>query len=154
MCKKTLFLILILILLINLLYAESKEKLQKRNATKAVLYSLFVPGGGQLYNKKYLKAGIEFTAESILIGYTIHYQIKINDAWDRYLQTKNYEEYSRCYDKYNPKQQNMLWWLAIFKFLSVVDAFVDAKLYNYEEKKKKIELKFKGIAVSLDYRFW
>ena len=145
MNKKIFVLIIIVVLSSNLLFGKETKELSERNATKAMLYSLIIPGGGQFYNKKYAKSAVVFATEAIMIGSAIDYHIKMNDAWDKGNQAD--------YDKFYDKRQNMYWWLGAIKFLSVVDAFVDAKLYNYDEKKKKIELRFKGNTVSLNYKF-
>ena len=156
MRKKVLCFIFISFLFSNILSGETKDSRQEilteRNATKAMLYSLLIPGGGQFYNKKYLKSAVEFTAESILIGFTLYYHTKMNNAFDKYEQTFNQEDYHNYSNLYE-KRQSMLWWLSAIKFLSVIDSFVDAKLYNFNEKKKKIELKFEGNNISLSYRF-
>jgi TM2 domain-containing membrane protein YozV len=131
---------------------EAEEEIEEKNATKAMLLSLFVPGGGQFYNDKYIKGGIEAAGEAILIGYTIHYHNKMNDAYSLYEQTGLETDYD-SYNSYYEKRQNMFWWLGALKFVSVVDAFIDAKLYNYEQKKKSIELRFEGMSVALEYRF-
>ncbi|MBC8312918.1 MAG: hypothetical protein H8E33_01545 [Candidatus Cloacimonetes bacterium] len=145
MNKKIFVFSLIILLFCNFLVANEKEKISEKNATKAMLYSFIVPGGGQFYNQKYFKSVAVFATEAIMIGYAIDYHIKMNDAWD----DENQAEYSQFYDK----RQNMYWWFGAIKFLSVVDAFVDAKLYDFEEKKRKIELKFDGNTISLSYRF-
>lgn len=156
MRKKVLYFISLLFLFSNILSGETKdsipENLTERNATKAMLYSLLIPGGGQFYNKKYIKSAIEFTAETLLIGFTLHYHIKMNNAYEKYEQTQNQEDYNKYSNLYE-KRQSMFWWLSALKFLSVIDSFVDAKLYNFDEKKKKIELRFEGNSVSLNYRF-
>ena len=56
---------------------------------------------------------------------------------------------NRLYDK----RQNDFWWLGSILFLSVVDAFVDAHLYNFEEKKDEVHLIFDNekIGVSLNF---
>ena len=124
----------------------------ERNATNAMLFSMLIPGGGQFYNKKYIKSAIEFASESILIIFTLHYHIKMNNAYEKYEQTLKQEDYNKYSNLYE-KRQSMFWWLSALKFLSVIDSFVDAKLYNFDEKKKKIELRFEGNSVSLNYRF-
>ena len=50
-------------LIISFGYGQKKDTLQIRTPQKAAYYALLCPGGGQLYNKKYLKAGILFGAE-------------------------------------------------------------------------------------------
>lgn len=141
-----------LLLLVNSFGLEAEEEIEERNATSAMLLSLFVPGGGQFYNHKYVKGAIEATGEAILIGYTIHYHNKMNDAYSLYEQTGLDSDYA-SYNSYYEKRQNMFWWLGALKFVSVVDAFIDAKLYNYDQKKREIELRFQGLSVVLEYRF-
>ena len=166
MNKNFLTFIFLIIIFSNFLHGKENEGLPRelpinrdttleepeRNATKAMLYSLLIPGGGQFYNKKYIKSAIEFTAETLLIGFTLHYHIKMNNAYEKYEQTQNQEDYNKYSNLYE-KRQSMFWWLSALKFLSVIDSFVDAKLYNFDEKKKKIELRFEGNSVSLNYRF-
>jgi hypothetical protein len=151
MRRLTIFCILVIFLSISL-SLEAEEEIEERDATKAMLLSLFVPGGGQFYNDKYVKGGIEAASEAILIGYTIHYNNKMNDAYSLYEQTGSQADYD-SYNSYYEKRQNMFWWFGALKFVSVVDAFIDAKLYNYEQKKKSIELRFEGMSLVLEYSF-
>ena len=58
-------------------------------------------------------------------------------------QSKNYQ------DKFN----NDLWWIGITAGLSVIDAYVDAHLYNFESEKQKILLHFSENGVVLQYKF-
>ncbi|MEA2103100.1 MAG: DUF5683 domain-containing protein, partial [Candidatus Cloacimonadota bacterium] len=112
-----------------------------RIPSKAMLLSAFLPGGGQFYNHKPLKASLYITLESSLLGFGIYYAVKTNQAFDDYQQTQNQSDYNE-YVNYNDKSQNMIWWFATVKFISIVDAYVDAKLYNFDWKKRKIDLRF------------
>ncbi|MBN2017109.1 MAG: hypothetical protein JW794_03095 [Candidatus Cloacimonetes bacterium] len=122
-----------------------------RSSTKALLWSI-IPGGGQIYNKQYIKAGIDIAAESMLIGTAIQYHIWMNDAYSRYEQSHSDTDYDE-YNYYYQQRQNMLWWWATVKLLALVDAYVDAKLFNYNEKKKTLDVEFEGLGVSLRYNF-
>lgn len=124
----------------------------KRNSTKAMLLSTFLPGGGQFYNHKPLKASLYLTLESSLLGFGIYYSVKMNNAFDDYQQTQDETDY-REYIDYNGKSQNLIWWFAAVKFISVVDAYVDAKLYNFDSEKRKIDLRFKKSGFSVSYKF-
>lgn len=54
------------------------------NPGKAALYSLIAPGGGQLFNKRYLKAPIVWGLEGTAIGFIIY-------------NTQTYRDYNRIY---------------------------------------------------------
>jgi len=149
--KKTFILIFLFILLSTNLIAEDKPFNAGRSSTKALLWSI-IPGGGQIYNKQYVKAGIDILAESLLLGTAIQYHIEMNDAYSLYEETHNQAYYDE-YNYYYQQQQNMLWWWATVKLLAVLDAYVDAKLFNFNEKKKKLDLEFEGLGMTLRYNF-
>lgn len=148
--KQVLFLCLILITCVQL-GAEEKSFDSGRNPTTAMLLSA-LPGGGQIYNKQYIKASIDIIAESLLIGTAIRYHIKMNNAYSQYEHTHNQAFYDE-YNFYYQHRQNMIWWWATVKLLAVIDAYVDAKMFNFNEKKQKIDLEFEGLGLSLKYHF-
>lgn len=131
---------------------DSIKNFTGRNSTKAIIYSAFLPGGGQFYNKKYLKGTLNVIAEVTLIGLGIHYHTKMNNAYNQYENTHADADYNK-YARYYEKQQNIIWWFAALKFFSVLDAFVDAKLFNYEEKKKRLDILFEESKISLRLKF-
>ncbi len=47
----------------SLVFSQESDSLNQRTPKKAAFYAFLVPGGGQLYNRKYLKAVILFGAE-------------------------------------------------------------------------------------------
>ncbi len=149
--KKICLTTFIIILLFTNLLAEEKPFNTGRSSTKALLWSI-IPGGGQIYNKQYVKAGIDILAESLLLGTAIQYHIEMNDAYSLYEQTHSQAYYNE-YNYYYQQRQNMLWWWATVKLLAVLDAYVDAKLFNFNEKKKKLDLEFEGLGMSLRYNF-
>lgn len=132
--------------------AEVTEKHTGRNATKAIIYSAIIPGGGQVYNNDYLKAGIAMGVELTFLGSGIYYQVQSNKAWDDYEESGNQQDYNQ-YNDYHLKSQSMYWWFFSVKFLSVVDAYVDAKLFNYDKKKRKLDLELGNNSISLNYKF-
>lgn len=132
--------------------ADTLAEFTGRDATKAILYSAFIPGGGQFYNKKYVKSGIVLGLETVFLGTGIYYQIKREQAWDDYAQSGDQADYDH-YNDYHIKSQSMYWWFFAVKFMSVLDAYVDAKLYNYNEKKRQLELRLETNSVSINYRF-
>jgi hypothetical protein len=145
--KKIYILFLIIIISFPLVSQEVAKK-----PFKAAALSFFIPGGGQFYNESYWKFGAVVAIEGSLIGlYTYHF-IKENDYYDKYEKTLDTKYYDKYTDYYN-KRQNDLWWLGTAIFLSTLDAFVDAHLFDFEEKKQKIHLKFEDKKLILSYRF-
>ena len=84
----------------------------------AVARSAMLPGWGQFYNEQYLKSVISFS----LIGY-FSYHVILNDR--KYKDTGNRIYFSRRSEK--------SWQLGLVYALNMVDAYVDAYLYKFDE---------------------
>lgn len=145
--------VIILLLLGCVAFAFGQEK---REPYRAMLYSAVFPGGGQLYNQAWLKAGLVMGVQGYLIGSAIYHDGKRADfnelaenTQDSFLQ-QQYEARSK---EYRDALNNDIWWIGITAGLSVIDAYVDAHLYDFESQKEKIRLRFEGDALSLQYRF-
>jgi len=124
--------------------------------TRAIVYSAFIPGGGQLYNKAYIKAGVVIAVQGYLIGSTIHldnkvdeYRKKANDATDPILM----QLYSERVDDYKERRTSNIWWMGITAALSMMDAYVDAHLADFTEEKEKLHLRFEAETLGLEFRF-
>ena len=141
--------LLVLILFISsLIFAEEVTK----KPFKAAALSFFIPGAGQLYNEAYLKSGIVIALEGSLIGLAMYHNSKAEYYYDKYKLTASEDQYNLYLDYYY-KRQSDFWWVGVVVFLSTIDAFVDAHLFNFEEKKNKIHLKFEDNVISLSYSF-
>ncbi len=156
--RKLILLICIFLFIGNLFCQEEikvetkQDSLKSKIPFKAGALSFFVPGGGQFYNEKYLKSAFVFVLEGSLIGLAIYHNYQSQSNYDKYVQTQNPQHYSD-YVKFYEKQQSDLWWLGTVIFLSTIDAFVDAHLFDYEMRKNKIHLKFEDNMLSLQYDF-
>lgn len=144
--RKMIIIIMLLFITLSGLIAETKTPM------KAAALSMFIPGGGQFYNESYLKSAIVFSIETTLLGLTLYNHIKAEEAYDKYAVTMDESHYNKYLDYYYKRQDN-LWWTGVFIFLSVVDAFVDAHLYDYQARKNDVHFKFEDNSVSLIYRF-
>ena len=145
--KKRKLLILIVMFSLPMFAQEDTKK-----PFKAAALSFFIPGGGQFYNESYWKFAAVVAIESSLIGLYAYHYFKGNDYYDEYKATLNTKYYDKYNDFYN-KRQNDLWWLGTTIFLSTLDAFVDAHLFDFEKRKEKIHLKFEDKMLFLSYRF-
>ena len=106
-----------------------------------MLRSAVVPGWGQVYNRKYLKAGIVVAGEGVLVLQALQELKRENQAVDRqiaiiqsggdpsdpaYILAQNDEETHRN------KKINWIWWGIAAHLLSMMDAYVDAHLVTFD----------------------
>lgn len=93
-----------------------------KSPTGAMIRSLIIPGWGQLYNKKYVKAILAFSAEIGLITNSIYLNQK-------YIASNT--ELEREFYINNRNLSN--WWLVGVILFSMADALVDAHLSDFDE---------------------
>lgn len=142
------------ILLINLILICSSTYAQELDTTKveakspwgAVIRSAILPGLGQIYNKSYWKAPVVWG----LMGWF---------GYNWWQNNKNYIDYKRLYlESVQKGNENFLYrrirefyrdqrdlfaiYLGLTYFLNMVDAYVDAHLFNFELLTRNDELKF------------
>jgi hypothetical protein len=150
---KRLSLCLIMIILIAVSALEAVE--YEKNPYRSMVYSAVVPGGGQIYTKRYVKAALIIGVQSALIGQAIYDNNKMNkykDLMDGSNSSADlYNRQKR--DKFQKDLRSDYWWIGTSLFLSIADAFVDAHLYNFNSEKKKVHLKFEDKLLKLEYKF-
>ncbi len=127
-----------------------------KNPTRAVLYSAAFPGGGQLYNHAWLKAGLVMGVQGFLIGSAAwHGSEKAH--WKKLAESEPNEFLSQQYlarsRDYGDDLKNDLWWMGITAGLSMLDAYVDAHLSDFEIQREEIRLRFENGALLLQYSF-
>ena len=141
------FLLLLIFLSTNIMAYDTPKK-----PLKAAIFSLVLPGGGQYYNGSKIKFAFVFVAESSLIAVTSYHIYKSEHYYNLYKSSLDELDYQN-YLKYYYKLKNDYWWLGTTVILSMIDAYVDAHLFDYDEKKRKIHLKFSSNAIGLQYDF-
>ena len=156
---RNLILIICAIFVIENLFCQKEIKIEIKQDSvktkipfKAAVLSFFLPGGGQFYNESYWKAGGVLALEGSLIGLTVYHHFKSEDYKNKF-DDSNSQLYYNEYVKFYNKRQSDLWWLGTVIFLSTINAYVDAHLYDFDEKKNKIHLKFEDNMLSLQYDF-
>jgi len=161
---KRILILLVLILLVGMAWSEELSKRQlsdkdfpekdlpkRKIPMKAAALSL-LPGCGQIYNESYLKSGIVIGLEAGLVGLAIYHNGKYQDARKKYRISGSPQDYSD-YVFYHDQRQSDYFWIGTVVFLSIIDAYEDAHLYDFESKKKKVDLKFKKNALLISYNF-
>lgn len=87
-----------------------------------MLRSLALPGWGQLYNRQWIKALVVVGAQTALVGYAVHFNSSARD----------FPEGSSNREANIDRRNGMFWLMALTKLLSMVDAYVDAQLYDFD----------------------
>ncbi|KAA3661227.1 MAG: hypothetical protein DWQ10_05015 [Calditrichaeota bacterium] len=102
--------------------AVKSGKAKTKSPRAALWRSILLPGWGQFYNEKYWKATFVLGLESLFIARAIDFnQMK---------QSSNGEDERNSYTR---KRNDEVWRLLITRMLSVLDSYVDAHLYNFDE---------------------
>ena len=93
-----------------------------KSPRKAILYST-LPGGGQIYNGKYLKAAIIFGAEVYVVS-----QFVLNRSYYHDWEEGKYElpKY-----RYRQLRNKYAWWIGFIYIYGLLDALVDSHLSSW-----------------------
>jgi hypothetical protein len=107
----------------------------RRSPTGALLRSMAFPGWGQLYNRKYIKGLAVIAGEGYCIVQAIRYWDLSEQAYDRFVQEDDASLrslYYYDYDFYQDRRNLFLWISGLAIFISMIDAYVDAHLANFD----------------------
>ncbi len=111
------------------------EAPRKTSPMGALLRSAAVPGWGQFYNKKYIKAFVVMAGESYLI-YQLAYNWDLADqAYDKFSVESDpglRNWYYGDYEFYQDRRDLYMWLTGVTVFLSMIDAYVDAHLSGFD----------------------
>ena len=149
--QRRLFIALAFFVLISQLSAFDTGK----NPVKAMVFSGVIPGGGQFYNESYYKAAGVLALEGYFIG-NLAYNIYQANYYKEEMKKTIGDEYYFNLEQYNlyfNRRQNDVWWLGTVVFLSIVDAYVDASLFNYEQEKESVYLLFENTRIGVGIRW-
>jgi len=101
---------------------QQQDTLRIKRSPKAAMYrSLVFPGWGQWYNEKKFKSVLVFAAEtSVIAGIFIQHHRFTNSV----------TEHKRNF--YKDDRNKFVWWLGGVIIFSMLDAYVDAYLQNFD----------------------
>lgn len=97
-------------------------KIRTKSPRGALWRAMFIPGWGQLYNEKYLKSALIISLESFFIIRAVDFN-----------QQKQNSEPGDEKEALIRKRNDEVWRLLVTRLLSILDAYVDAHLYNFDE---------------------
>ena len=151
--KKNVVFILCFLFIGVLLFGYDTEK----KPFKAGTLSFFVPGAGQIYNNDYLKATAVVALDTYFFLRFLHFDKEYQKDKKKLSEYNSDDmEFSFYYDQYKKSRDSrhdMIWWLGTTVFLSAVDAYVGAHLFNFEKEKRRVHLEFEDNKLSLSYIF-
>ncbi|MCB0402428.1 MAG: hypothetical protein KDD41_10120 [Flavobacteriales bacterium] len=118
--------------------------------TKATLLSTFLPGAGQVYNKKYWKVPVVFATIGTSLYFAISNQQNFNDFKQAYLyridgDPNTVDDYVDVLSEaglkanmdYHQRNRDLAYiFTGVFYVLNIVDAAVDAHLFNFPKNDK------------------
>lgn len=130
----------------------------KKSPTKAVLLSAVLPGLGQFYNESYWKLPI-IALVGGYFGYTIVDQNnKFLDYRDQYIASQSPQNQSgnqqllTLRNFYKDQRDKFIFYFGIFYVINLVDAYVDAHLYDFDVS-DKIKLGLEPSKINLKINF-
>lgn len=164
-CSK--YIVFIFVLILSTTLFAQKANFIREDTTRiikspkwAMYRSLVVPGWGQLYNGKIIKAIGFAAAETYFIYCYVYYHKKFKEyARKRREADLNDNEmdflfYTRRKDFYMDQRNAQGWYLALTIILSIMDAYVDAYLINFEKDMKiSFNVEKSGVFVNLAMGF-
>lgn len=128
---------------VNKIYKDSSEHVH--SPRKATIYSVCVPGLGQIYNKKYWKLPLVYGGLGASIYFATDFYSKYKDYKNAYLfridddplTIDSYSDYSDNYLRTNMDNYRRYFEISIFAAvivygLNIIDATVDAHFYDFE----------------------
>jgi len=125
--------------------ASDKKFRMKKSPWLAVGFSAVLPGLGQLYNQSYWKVPI-ILGLSAYLGYQFYdNHKKYTDYRDQYAATQSPENpfgdesLKDLREFYRGERDDFVWYFTIVYVINLVDAYVDAHLFDFDVREEKIE---------------
>jgi len=96
----------------------------------AVARSAIIPGLGQFYNESYWKIPVIWGVSALFISGWVYNNNLYKDYKNLFIETGN-NTYLSYRDFYRDQRDNFTIYLALLYILNLVDAYVDAHLYDF-----------------------
>jgi len=101
--------------------STKNAKLERKSPKGAMIRSMVFPGLGQFYNEQYIKAAVVLAGQGTLVGFIIYY----NNLAKKSATSAEMEFYQ-------DRRNLMYWWIGAATLLSMLDAYIDAHLYDFD----------------------
>ncbi|MCP4580288.1 MAG: hypothetical protein GY839_01625 [candidate division Zixibacteria bacterium] len=120
-----------------------EKKIRKPWPTGALMLSAAIPGGGQFYNRKYIKTILYGGTEAYLLWYVRWRWKQMDEHWRNVVNAENDTIKTRQFSLYEQRRDSRnvhLWLTALVVFVSMFDAYVDAHLADFDQTDKAFEV--------------
>ncbi|MBS1518120.1 MAG: hypothetical protein JSS91_08525 [Bacteroidetes bacterium] len=132
----------------------------KKQPWRAVAYSAVIPGAGQLYNKTYWKIPVILGLGGYFAYGIINNNNKYSDYRDQYLNSQTEQNPSgdpqllNLREFYRDQRDNFIIYSAILYLANLIDAYIDAQLYDFNVSDKiKLGLLKDNKLIGINYSF-
>ena len=115
--------IIVFIVCCTSLYPQEVDSVNIKSPAKAALYGAMFPGGGQVYNGRWLKGAFLLSLEAA----AINQWYSNGDIYKKY-ESGNY---SLSKHRYLEKRNKFAWWVVFIYVYGMIDAVVDAHLNSF-----------------------
>ena len=125
-----------------------------KSPQKAVLLSMAFPGGGQFYTCQYVKGAAVLIAEGTLIALTLNDFFDMREFDRKYRETGDTSYKLRSEERFDRILREGFILMGVWGF-SMLDAFISAQLFGFEEMDKTILLgvRPRGVSAEISWRF-
>lgn len=123
---------------VNIIPEPIPERRQKKSSLKAVGLSAILPGAGQVYTEQYWKVPVILG----LGGYWVYEWVQNHDRYKEFRDLYSASlvssppqgdtEFLSLREFYKDQRDSFAWYIGLLYLLNVVDAFVDAELYDFD----------------------
>jgi hypothetical protein len=123
---------------INNLSIEASQGDSTKSPGKAVIMSAVLPGLGQFYNESYWKIPIVYGLGAFFVYEYSKYNKDFNNYSNQFEASKTGDNpggsyYLKSYREfYRDKRDSFIWYGGFLYLINIVDALVDAHLYNFD----------------------
>lgn len=127
------------------------DTVKVKSPKEAAIRSAILPGLGQFYNEAYWKIPLIYGIGAYL-GYEVSKNQKNYEKYRKlYRETEDYR-YLRLRDFYHDQRDLFIAYLFILYIANIVDAYVDAHLYNFDVS-EDLSIEILPSGIGFKYRF-
>jgi hypothetical protein len=141
----------------NYVKIDTSKFVMQKSPWGAVLRSAIIPGLGQFYNKSYWKIPVVWG----FLGWCGYYWIQNNNSYKQYrdLYSQNINSdinpstldfYHKAREFYKDQRDQFAVYIGLTYFLTLVDAYVDAQLFDFDVSKIN-SVNFYNISVKIKF---
>ncbi len=121
-----------------ILFSSLRSEIGEPNHKVPLFLSMIFPGGGQIYNGRYIKAGIYAALEGVLIYGALKQNQRMEDAKEELFYYRKIgdqtriNEYEYYVNTYTNERNNFIWMSIAAVLLSAGDAYVDSHFKSFK----------------------